>query len=137
MYDGEGYDGGGGGGRGYSAVDILYHRDQEGNDKGKGKKKRKEKKGAKGAGKNGKKGSFAKRAFGREGPKKGNLSNHLPDHLGGGKICGAFNGKRGCVRRESDCPSNGSHVCGYVVDHEGTPCAKKNCSFTYHNKGGW
>ena len=35
------------------------------------------------------------------------------------KLCGAFNSKRGCVRREKDCPQWGKHRCAYIIKEDG------------------
>ena len=32
----------------------------------------------------------------------------------GRKVCGAFNGTKGCERNEKWCPQKGVHVCGFI-----------------------
>ena len=139
IVDSDGIAGGGGGGSNRevnATTNLLFTNPKGGNGGGKGNGKKAGKRG--GRGKQGQgKDSFAKRNAAKKGPKRGAMSNHLPQHLGGGKVCGAYNSKKGCHRKESNCPQGGTHVCGFVVDDAGTPCGKRSCNFVTHSQGGW
>ena len=40
-----------------------------------------------------------------------------------GKLCGAFNGRRGCTSSSAKkCPQKGKHCCGYIVSEYGDIC---------------
>ena len=139
IVDSDGIAGGGGGGSSWEAnpaTSLLFKNPKGGKKGAKGKGKGANARGGRGKQQQGK-DSFAKRSSAKRGPKQGSMSNHLPQHLGGGKVCGAFNSKKGCHRKESNCPQGGNHVCGYVVDDAGTPCGKRSCNFITHSQGGW
>ena len=47
------------------------------------------------------------------------------------KLCGAYNGPRGCVDRERDCPQKGKHWCSVILA-DGTVCkARDHCAVTH------
>ena len=51
----------------------------------------------------------------------------------GGKICGAFNSKKGCFAKNGKkCPQNGKHVCAYVVSEHGDICGESSHGFCNH-----
>ena len=49
----------------------------------------------------------------------------------GTKLCGAFNGKRGCVARGRDCPQRGRHLCSVILPN-GEICKDKTHTAMTH-----
>ena len=101
----------GGGGTSYGGVKPGGFADRStGKKKGKGKAKQEGKGG-------GKKGG------GKEGSKGGKTRGQIASRTRSGeKLCGAFNGKRGCKRNGTDCPQQAVHRCGVITGADGTVC---------------
>ena len=47
------------------------------------------------------------------------------------KICGAFNGTRGCVWNDKQCPQQGKHICSVILPN-GNICGSREHGAAYH-----
>ena len=56
-------------------------------------------------------------------------------HFDGRKLCGAYNGRKGCPNHKN-CPQGGEHRCAYVVDSSGKVCGRQVHSYFGHEQGG-
>ena len=84
-------------------------------DGGGGKKKKKGGGNGKGSGKG---GNAGKGDGGKNSP-AGKLASHTRN---GEKLCGAFNGKKGCKKYARYCPQGAMHRCGVITGRDGSVC---------------
>ena len=55
--------------------------------------------------------------------------------VGSTKICGAYNGKRGCESRDkANCPQGGAHKCAFVMNEKGDICGRTDHGAANHGR---
>ena len=72
-----------------------------------------------------------KKGGGKEGGKGGKVQGEIATKTRAGeKLCGAFNGKRGCKR--DGCPQGAVHRCGVLTGNDGTVCYSSSHGAAQH-----
>jgi len=79
----------------------------------------------------GKGGKFGKGSKGG-GSEKSKVGQQASCTLAGKKICGAFNGKKGCKANDKECPNWGLHICNWIIEPNGDVCGARKHGFAGH-----